>query len=376
MIHRAPGQSMLRYVKPAMRTGFALVVAASAMLAVPAARASIDPTMPPDPATSLPVLVSHRSPHTVYTAQRVHPAAAPVSSTRQVAHGLSAHHRRHTARLHRVETSLRTHVVAASSLPAPARKPAHPPLPRTGHRAPDLTLRHRDTGSRTHGGAGLPFAATGTLSLAVLGACVHQRTRDRLRSISERLESRGPPRAGPLHATASRSERGALDDIPPSASALNHPPGWSPDTRALTHPQSFRIARTDHALAGVYPPPPAVSSRCPALPALARPFHARASRSTPQWTGALRPTRSARARASAPRHPIPRSGGFPMKRAHALILTVAAMAFTASLALATTPRPPRLRRRRRRRRRRTTRLLRTRLLLTPRRTSTRLPRKT
>src|SRR5262252_9141404 len=119
MIHRHPGQSMLRYVKPAMRTGFALAVVASAMLstlAIPAARASIDPTMPPDPAC-VPTFTVHAAPH--YSAvQRVHHATAPVSSTRQVAHALGAHPRHH-ARIHHVEThhaetSLRTHVVAAS----------------------------------------------------------------------------------------------------------------------------------------------------------------------------------------------------------------------------------------------------------------------
>src|SRR5262249_55228067 len=128
--------------------------------------------------------------------------------------------------------------------------------------------------------------------------------------------------------------------IPPSASARHHPLGWSPDPRALAA-APFRIARPGHACAGVSPPPPAAASRCVAPVSLVRPFHARASRSTPQWTGALRPTRSARARASAPPNRPLDLGGFPMKRAHALILTVVAMAFTASLALAdnATPAP-------------------------------------
>src|SRR5262245_19311330 len=164
MIHHPSGRSMLRNVKPAMRTGVALAVVASAMLctlAVPAARASIDPTMPPDPASCPSALGSNVASHSPsYSAQRVHPVAAPAHSTRQVAHGLGPHHRRR-ARLHHVETSLRKHeVAAASSLPAPARKPTHPPLPRTGHRAPDLSLRHRDGGSRAQGGTGLPLGAT------------------------------------------------------------------------------------------------------------------------------------------------------------------------------------------------------------------------
>ena len=169
----------------------------------------------------------------------VHPTAAPSNSTRHVTHDTSTHHKRHV-RAHRTEPNLHAQPVAPASQPAPIRTPAHPRLPRSSHGATAPNVTHRDGGTRrgpTRGGwgaAGLPVTGASAMSLAVLGTCVHQRTRDRLRSVSQPLESRGPPRAGPTESSVCRIVRGA-HDFPPSASALNLPLGRSPDHRA-SHP--------------------------------------------------------------------------------------------------------------------------------------------
>jgi hypothetical protein len=142
----------------------------------------------------------------------VHPTAAPSSSTRHVAH-VAAHHKHHV-RAHRTEPSLHAQPVARASQPAPSRVPAHPRVPRSSHGATAPNVMHRDGGTRATGAAGLPVTGVSALSIAVLGTCVHQRTRDRLRSVSQPLESRGPPRAGPTESSACSIVRGA-HDLPP-----------------------------------------------------------------------------------------------------------------------------------------------------------------
>ena len=166
----------------------------------------------------------------------VHPTVAPSSSTRHVAH-VAAHHKHHV-RAHRTEPNLHAQPVARASQPAPVRVPAHPRVPRSSHGATAPNVTHRDGGTRTNWAAGLPTTGVNALSIAVLGTCVHQRTRDRLRSVSQPLESRGPPRAGPNESSACRIVRGA-HDLPPSASALNLPHGRSPVHRASRTAQPF-----------------------------------------------------------------------------------------------------------------------------------------
>jgi len=189
----------------------------------------------------------------------VKPAPAPCSSTRHVARASASagvHHRRHT-RTHHTEPNLREHKVTAASLPAPAR-PRTPRVPRSSHRAAAPVISHRTNGSpRTSGSAGLPMSAAGALSIAVLGTCVHQRTRDRLRSISEPLESRGPPRAGPIESSF-RRWRGARES---SGDASAPPP--------LLGSRTYRVNPSPDRL-GQHPPLPV-----PGRPPLERPILAR-----------------------------------------------------------------------------------------------------
>lgn len=172
----------------------------------------------------------------IASAASVKPAPAPCNSTRHVARASASAgvHHRHHARAHHTEPNLREHKVTAASLPAPAR-PRLPRVPRSGHHAATTVISHRGAGSpRTSGSAGLPMSAAGALSIAVLGTCVHQRTRDRLRSISQPLESRGPPRAGPTESSL-RRWRGARESSgdasalhPPLRGSLSHRVGPSP----------------------------------------------------------------------------------------------------------------------------------------------------
>ena len=168
----------------------------------------------------------------------VHPTTAASNSTRHVSHDAGVHHRRHP-RTHHAETSLRAHVVTAASLPA--RLPARPRVPRSSHRAAAPALSHRDAGTRAGGPVGLPFSTASALSLAILGTCVHQRTRDRLRSVSQPLESRGPPRAGPHTTLAACRSRGARESTV-GASALHPPIGGSSNSRVS--PSPLRVRRT------------------------------------------------------------------------------------------------------------------------------------
>src|SRR5262245_30371069 len=163
---------MLRDVKTTFGSLIRSIALVSAVLVAPVARAAVHPAVRPTP--------------------------APSSSTRRVAHVAGAHHRHHV-RAHHVETSLRAQHAAPASMPAPARTPARVPrVPRSSHGATAPNLTHRDGGTRASGTNGLPVTAASAQSIAVPGTCVHQRTRDRLRSVSEPLESRGPPRAGPI----------------------------------------------------------------------------------------------------------------------------------------------------------------------------------
>lgn len=259
---------MLRDVSPPTRLVIASIVLAGAVSLAP---------------------LAHATP--VSRPAAVHPTSAASSSTRRVARVAGAHHRHH-ARVHHSEPNLRAHEVTAASLPA--RVPSRPRVPRSNHRAPATVYRHLDTGARTSGAAGVAVGTAGTLSIAILGTCVHQRTRDRLRSISEPLESRGPPRAGPSFATlASRPARGARE-FTADASAPQPPLGGPRISRVSPSP-----LRDAPHLAPV-----------PALPApLARPFAACARDPRPahpfvpqpdsRCSGAPGPTWSARSRASA-----------------------------------------------------------------------------
>jgi hypothetical protein len=251
----------------------------------------------------------------------VHPTPAASNSTRHVAHvtGVTSVHHRHHARLHHTEPNLRAHVVTAASLPA--RVPSRPRVPRSNHRTPATVYSHRDTGPRTSSTTGMPVSSAGLLSLAILGTCVHQRTRDRLRSISEPLESRGPPRAGPSFATlASRSARGARE-FTADASAPHPPLGgprnsrvtptpdhrFAPVPRAASHPaptsaSAATLERLEplrvHATAG---PGPRLHARAPRLPAArgARPACPIVPQRVSRCTGACGPTWSALSRAGA-----------------------------------------------------------------------------
>src|SRR5262245_40797024 len=164
----------------------------------------------------------------------VHPPAAASNSTRRATH--VTHHRRH-ARAHHTEPNLRANEPIAAS--QPARVPPRPHATRTSHRTAATVTSHRDGPARAGGAAGVPVTAAGTLSIAVLGACVHQRTRDRLRSISQPLESRGPPRAGPFTNLASRCSRAARESA--AGPSAPHPPlGGSPTSRVSPSPLRVR----------------------------------------------------------------------------------------------------------------------------------------
>jgi hypothetical protein len=146
----------------------------------------------------------------------------------------------------------------------------------------------------------VPVSAAGALSIAVFGTCVHQRTRDRLRSISAPLESRGPPRAGPHLTSASRRSRVARESSA-GASAPNPPLGGSPESRVSPSPLRARPrpAPPAHArppLERPYPPSAgAQAAASDARPACA-PLH-------PDFRcpGPAGPTSSARSRAGAQR---------------------------------------------------------------------------
>jgi len=284
---------MLRNVSCPTRIMFASVVLAGALGIASAASAS---TVYVDEPVVSAAPVAHAS-HVARTAS-VHPTAAASNSTRHVAHDSAVHHRRRSQvpRTHHIETSLRPHVVTAASLPI--RLPARPHVPRSSHRTPATITSHRDASTRTGGAAGLPVSAASALSIAILGTCVHQRTRDRLRSVSQPLESRGPPRAGPHTTLAARDSRGAREFSGPAA---QHPPiGGSSIARVSPSP-----LRVPHHLA---PPTPA---RVPLerpnpvflgfLAAARDPRPRGAHRSFPssRCTGAHGPTWSARSRAGA-----------------------------------------------------------------------------
>jgi len=282
---------MLHNVSCPTRILIASVVLAGALGVASAASASTvcldEPVVSAAPAAH----ASH-----VARAASVHPTAAAINSTRHAAHDSAVHHRRRVARTHHIETSLRPHVVTAASLPA--RVPARPSVPRSSHRTPATVSSHRDASTRTGGTTGLPVSAASALSLAILGTCVHQRTRDRLRSVSQPLESRGPPRAGPHTTLAARHPRGDREftglaaQRPPiggsyiarvSPSPLRVPPHLGTPTPArvpLERPnpffRGFQAAARDRARRGAHPTFP--SSRC---------------------TGAHGPTWSARSRAGA-----------------------------------------------------------------------------
>jgi hypothetical protein len=230
----------------------------------------------------------------------VHPSAAASYSTRHVAHDAAVHHRRHL-RTHHLEPSLRAHVVTAASLPA--RLPARPRVPRSGHRSPAPALSHRDApGTRTGGSDGLPVSTASALSIAILGTCVHQRTRDRLRSVSQPLESRGPPRAGPHATLAARRTRSAREST--AGASAQHPPiGGSQITRVSPSPLRVppHLAPPTPARVPLERPVPlSVQRMTPAAARVLLPVSA--TRSFPvsfRCTGAHGPTWSARSRAGA-----------------------------------------------------------------------------
>ena len=188
----------------------------------------------------------------------VRPASTPSSSTRKVTRPPGTH-RRH-ARLRHSDPNLRAHHPRANALP-PTRRPARPRVPPSGRHAPSPQVRHRDGGSRTLGATGLPATATGPLSLAVLGTCANQRDRARIQKALEHLEGRGPPRAGPIDASAVASTRGAPAHLP-RARALTHPHGWAPCSRAPHTPHLSSLSRLSPAALVVRPaiwparPPP------------------------------------------------------------------------------------------------------------------------
>jgi len=206
---------MLRNVSTPTRTVFSSIVLAGALAVASAASAA---TVNCD--CGEPVVSATPAPRaTVSHPVAVHPTAAASISTRHVAHEGTLHHRRH-AHTHKSETSLRAHVVTAASLPASV--PPRPRVPRSSHRAPALALGHRSMSPRAGGSDGLPISAASALSIAILGTCVHQRTRTRLRSVSQPLESRGPPRAGPFATPAARFALGPREST--GGARAPHPP--------------------------------------------------------------------------------------------------------------------------------------------------------
>jgi len=249
---------MLRYVSPRTRiltasyvlagTLFAALLVTSSARAAPAAGGStLKPTV----------------------------AAAGASSTHRAAHVGGVHHRRH-ARTHPTEPNLRAHEITAVSLPVPAPAPKRP---RTNHRANALAIGHRHDGARANGAAGMPVSAAGALSIAVLGACVHQRHRLRPRFVSQPLESRGPPRAGPLSNLASplpRAARESTADVrrshPTHAGSPLHRVNSSPVPRALPISNTSRSSAPSWSL---------LASSCPASSRVPRPI--------PRCTGASGP---------------------------------------------------------------------------------------
>jgi hypothetical protein len=284
---------MLWHVSRPMRTLLASIVIAGAMTATSVASAA---TVIRDEPVGSTAPALHTSPAAHPAA--LHPMTAASNSTRHVAHD-AVLHRRHHAHTRHAEPSLRAHVVSAASLPA--RVPPRPRVPRSSHRAPAPALGHRDAGSRTGGAAGLPASAASALSIAVLGTCVHQRTRDRLRSVSQPLESRGPPRAGPHATLASRDPRGARESTV-GASAPHPPTGRSLHSRVIPSPASGppHLAPPTPARDPLARPDPLHAQRmAPAAVHDARP--ARALRRFPvsRRTGAQGPTWSARSRAGA-----------------------------------------------------------------------------
>ena len=216
----------------------------------------------------------------------VRPTPAASSSTRRVAHVSGVHRHRHL-RAHRTETSLRERPVAAATSPAPARVPTRSRVPRTSRHAAAPTISHRDGGARANGAACLAVGATSARSIAVLGTCVHQRTRVRLRTVSELLESRGPPRAGPTHTFLALPTRGAREHT-----AAPAPPTIHTDGDPSSGPASLRTSRRRLRLA--------LTS---ASRSLERPFPdaARLAPTHSRCTGAPCPTRNARTRAGVPR---------------------------------------------------------------------------
>ena len=247
-------------MRAAVRIVIGSAVLASSMLVASAARANIDPT---DFASSAPlerVLSAtatgsvpspgewrclHVEERTAHVAVRA--ATTPSSSTRKVARAVATH-RRHLRTRH-TEPSLHARHPLATALPLPTRRPVRTRVPQQSSRnAPSPQLRQPDAGSRTAGVPGLPALPTGPLSLAVLGACVHQRRRARVLMGLEQLEGRGPPRAGPSDASAPLALRGAPAH-PPRASALTHPHGWAPVHRASRTPELPSTPRRSHAVA-------------------------------------------------------------------------------------------------------------------------------
>ena len=150
--------------------------------------------------------------------------AAAEARAADMGHGAHAGHAGR-AQLHRSLASLHAWRLPASSRPAPARRPAHPRVPISGRHAHGPELKHRDGGARATATAGVPTAATGPLALAMLGARVSQRHRDRIRRALDLLQSRGPPRAGP--SSAARCARGAQPH-PSCACAPPHLHEWEP----------------------------------------------------------------------------------------------------------------------------------------------------
>ena len=191
------------------------------------------------------------------------PASAPSSTTRHFTRAPGA--RRHHARLRHSEASLRAHRVPASSMPGPARRPARPRVPTSGRHAPSPQVQNRDGGTRSSDTPGLPAAAAGALSLAMLGTCVNQRNRPRHRRGLERLESRGPPRGSPNDPAAAPLALGAPAHL---ISRPTHPPGWAP------RPGASRTSPHSRSSRHLLPPDDAVAPRSFRL---TRPAHARAS---------------------------------------------------------------------------------------------------
>jgi hypothetical protein len=246
-------------MRAAVRIVIGSAVLASAMLVAPAARASIDPTgfdssaplervLAATATGSAPLLGEWRCFHmeerTAHVAVRA--ATTPSSSTRKVARAVATH-RRHLRTRH-TEPNLHARHPLATALPLPTRRPVRTRVPSSSRNAPSPQLRQPDAGSRTAGAPGLPALPNGPLSLAVLGACVHQRRRARALMGLEQLEGRGPPRAGPFDASATRSLRGAPAHLP-RASALTHPHGWAPVHRASRTPELPSTPRRSHAVA-------------------------------------------------------------------------------------------------------------------------------